>query len=108
MLIKFLQSLPEFKGKNRVSRLLLGNSYKNKRDVILEAAHGLHFKIPNFIENVGFDILINGVHEKQTSEYIIKKIPSNGTFLDIGANIGSITLPVCKKRKDIKAISIEA
>ncbi|MBE7170993.1 MAG: FkbM family methyltransferase [Williamsia sp.] len=108
MLIKLFQSLPQFKGKNRIARWLLKSTIKEKKDIILAGHHQLQYKIPNFVEPVGFDILIDGIHEEQTSAFIRKHVPPNGTFIDIGANIGSITMPVCRQRPDIKAISIEA
>jgi FkbM family methyltransferase len=39
---------------------------------------------------------------------IISKLPVNGVFIDLGANIGAITIPVCKNRGDITAIALEA
>lgn len=108
MLIPFLQSLPPFRGKHRLSRWLLGKSIKNQRDIVLKGRNHLQYKIPNFIEPVGFDILINGIYEKETSDFIIKKLPPNGILVDIGANIGAIALPVCRQRGDVKSILIEA
>jgi FkbM family methyltransferase len=35
-------------------------------------------------------------------------LPHNATFIDLGANIGSISVPICKLRPDIKAYAIEA
>lgn len=60
------------------------------------------------MENIAFEIFADGIYEKGTSDLIIKKIPHNGVMLDIGANIGSITMPVCKVRPDVKVICIEA
>ena len=108
MLIQLLQWLPEFKGKTSICRWLLRNYIKNKKDVIVHADNGLSFKIPNFKEPIGFSILINGAHERETSEFIVQQVRPNGVFVDIGANIGAVTLPVCRKRKDIKALCIEA
>lgn len=108
MLIKLFQSLPQFKGKNRIARWLLKETIKEKKDTIVTGHHQLQYKIPNFVEPVGFDILVDGIHEKRTSDFILQSIPPHGTFLDVGANIGSITIPVCRQRSDIKAISVEA
>ena len=108
MFVKLFQSLPQFKGKNRIARWLLKNTIKEQKDVVLKGHHNLQYKIPNFVEPVGFDILVDGIHEKQTSDFITKQVPLNGVFVDAGANIGSITLPVCRQRSDINVISIEA
>jgi FkbM family methyltransferase len=108
MLSKILRSLPQFKGKARLSGLLLKNHVNSVKDVMVTGAHGLRYTLPNLVEPVGFDIFINGIHEPETSSFIRSRIPQNGMFWDIGANIGSITLPVCKLRQDIRAVCIEA
>lgn len=48
------------------------------------------------------------MYEKETIDFLIKNIQTNKIFLDLGANMGSICLPICKVRKDIKAICVEA
>ncbi|MEO5995904.1 MAG: FkbM family methyltransferase [Chitinophagaceae bacterium] len=108
MLIRFLQFLPEFKGKTRICTWLLRNYITDKKDVVLKAEKGLYFKVPNFKEPIGFSILINGAHERETSNFILKHLRPNAVFLDIGANIGAITLPVCIQRKDLTVMCIEA
>jgi FkbM family methyltransferase len=108
MLISLLHNLPDFKGKRRIAKWLLGEYLKTTRDTIINGAGKLKFKLPNVIETIGFEILVNGVYEKETSDFIISHIPANGVFLDVGANIGAIAFPVCHKRKDIKTICIEA
>lgn len=108
MLIRLLQSLPEFKGKTRMSKWILRNYIKNKNDVIVDAPGRLCYKVPNLTEPIGFSILVNGIYEKDTSDFISEYIRPNGVFVDIGANIGAVTLPVCMQRKDIKALCIEA
>lgn len=108
MIIRLLQYLPEIKGKTRILRWLLRNYIKDKTNIIVRANRGLLFKIPNATEPIGFSVLINGYHEKETSNFIVQNVPPNGVFVDIGANIGTITLPVCIQRRDIKALCIEA
>jgi FkbM family methyltransferase len=46
--------------------------------------------------------------KRKTIELIMQKLPPGGVLVDMGANIGSISLPVCKQRPDVKAICIEA
>src|SRR3954466_14075374 len=101
MLTNVLKALPDFKGKRRLARYLFGNFVRDSRDVIIKGRNGMQFKVPNFIENVGFEILVNGIYEKDTSDFIAARLPQNGVFLDIGANIGAVALPVCNQRKDI-------
>ncbi len=48
------------------------------------------------------------MYEEEIVNFIKDHISVNGTLLDIGANIGAITMPLIKQRKDIKVICIEA
>ena len=64
--------------------------------------------LPNLIENIGFEIYINGIFEQETSDYFINNLPANGVFLDLGANIGTVSIPLIKRRKDIKVVCVEA
>ena len=104
----FIKKLPHFKGKFRLIRLLFKKKLSAPGDVCIEGKYGLKYNIPNLKENIGFEIFSDGIYEPATSALIIEKLPSKGVLLDIGANIGSIVLPVCKKRPDIRAICIEA
>ena len=108
MIAKILRQLKPFKGKQRLSRFLLQKEIKEKRDFNIDGKYGCKYFIPNIIENVGFDIYVDGVFEDDTIQYIVSRLPERGVFIDIGANIGSIATPVCKIMPSIKAIAIEA
>lgn len=83
---------PEMRGKARLARVLLGHSL-DLQDVLLEQA-GQRFVLPSLREPVGFYLAIDGVYEGQVLDFILQYLPSNGVFVDIGANIGCITVPV--------------
>src|SRR5688572_4456064 len=101
MLDKLFRALPEFKGKRRLARLLFSDRLKALRDVTVEGKMNCVYLLPNVTENVAFSIFINGIYEESTYNFLVRAIPANGVFLDLGMNIGSITVPLCKKRKDI-------
>ena len=103
-----LRSLPTFKGKQRLARLLLGKRIASGEGVTVTGKWGCVYNLPNVQENIGFEILINGIYEEETINFICKRIKPGGVFLDVGANIGAITIPVSKQRKDIDVISLEA
>jgi FkbM family methyltransferase len=107
MLYKIIQLLPEIKGKHRLSRLILHNKISKKNDII-SCKNGLLFLCPNFKENVSFELLINGIYEPRNIDFILKNIPKNGVFFDVGANIGAISIPIAKKRPDITIYCFEA
>lgn len=104
-----LRKMPVFKGKQRIARLLFKKSKISKIcDVIVKGKFGCTYKIPNLKENIGFELYVNGIYEEALVNFMIDIIPTNGYVLDIGANIGAISLPVCKKRADIFMICMEA
>ena len=100
--------LPIFKGKQRLARLLYSNSIANKKDFWVKGKHDCEYFLPNLIENIGFEIFINGIFEEETSDFFASALPANGVFLDLGANIGTISIPLIKKRQDIKIVCVEA
>jgi FkbM family methyltransferase len=108
ILVKIFQQLPDFKGKRRLAKLLLKQLIASTKDLTIKGTDSLEYKLPNLVETVGFEILINGIYEKDTSDFIISQVPKDGSLLDIGANIGAVTIPVLHKRKDITAVSVEA
>ncbi|MBK8510768.1 MAG: FkbM family methyltransferase [Saprospiraceae bacterium] len=102
-----IRKIPHFKGKFRVIKYLFSDYLKQAKDIIIEGKYGLKYKLPNLYEVIGFEIFADGIYEKSASDFIISRLPSNGIFIDIGANIGSIVLPVCIARDDIKAFCVE-
>lgn len=103
-----LRSLPHFKGKHRLSRLLFRNLIENGRDLQIQGLGNCSYLLPNLQENLAFDIFINGIYEQETNDFLVATIPQGATVLDIGANIGSISIPLAKKRKDIRIVCVEA
>jgi FkbM family methyltransferase len=108
MMNAMIRSLPNFKGKLRLIRFLFGKHISCKRNVSVNGKFGLKYRLPTVIDSIGVGIYINGVYEPDISKLIISKLPARGVYLDIGANIGSIAMPVCKKRPDVTAICVEA
>jgi len=108
MIGKLLRKFNDFKGKQRLSRLFLGPLIKNGKDIKIEGKYGCKYKVPNLKEVIGFELYINGIFEEEYINLILSKLPQNGFFIDLGANIGSITIPICKLRPDIKSMAVEA
>ena len=102
------RKLPRFKGKMRFAKFLSGVTINKTRDIWIEGKYGCSYLLPNLIENVSFDIYVNGIFEEETLHFLGKMIPDGGVFLDLGANIGAITIPLSRKRKDIRVVCVEA
>jgi FkbM family methyltransferase len=108
MFDKVLRLLPNFPGKQRIAKVVVGSRIKKLRNITVDGKYNCSFFIPNIIENIGFELYINGVYEKELIDFLIKNIPRNKVLIDLGANIGAISLPVCQIRRDIKALCVEA
>jgi FkbM family methyltransferase len=63
---------------------------------------------PSIDEPMAVAIYANGVYEPDTIASILRRIPRDGLYLDVGANIGAIALPVARQRPDVRVICIEA
>lgn len=104
----FLQFLPQFKGKFRLGKLLYSNQVANGKNLLVEGKGGCKYRLPNLKENLAYEIFVNGIYEPDTQRFLNMHIPENGFFLDLGANIGSVSIPFCKSRKDVTCIAVEA
>ena len=92
----FFRSLPSFKGKARLAEIFLKSTLNKKEPVTFTGNCNLRFTIPNTLEIVGKELFINGVYERRTQEIIKDSLNRFSVFFDVGANIGSITLPIAK------------
>src|SRR5688500_2921346 len=104
MIHQLLIKLPDFKGKRRLGKLLMKSKINQAQDVDVTGKFNCKYILPNLKETIGYDIYINGIYEKEIIDYLSKLIPSNGKLLDIGANIGAISIPLAKTRQDIQII----
>lgn len=103
-----LQKIPDLRGKRRICRMMMaGLGLDTAKDIIIRTGSGI-FRLPNVKESISFELFINGSYERGLVDLLASQIPPNGVFLDIGANIGSISISLANRRKDISIISVEA
>lgn len=102
---QLLNYTPRFKGKLRLAKFLIRDKSLART---FYTKSGLLITAPNLLENVSLEIYVYGIYEKETIDYIVQSTPENGTFIDVGANIGAICLEVANKRKDVKVYAFEA
>lgn len=75
----------------------LANRHLNKNlEETFKGKRSLLYSIPNSIEPVGIELLINGTFETETIDVIEEILTKNSIFFDVGANIGSITMPLSR------------
>jgi FkbM family methyltransferase len=103
-----LRMLPSFRGKQRMANLILKGKLASEKNIWIKGRYDCEYLLPNLRENISRDIYLNGVYEAETIRFLAKMIPPNGNFLDLGANIGAITIPLNRRRKDIHTIAVEA
>jgi FkbM family methyltransferase len=71
-------------------------------------AQGRKYLIPSLRESVGFCLLVDGVYESEILDFIFSCI-SGGTIIDVGANIGCITIPVAHQLgSKVQIVAVEA
>lgn len=102
------RSLPNFRGKRRIGRYIFRNKIKNATDIVVKGEMDCIYKLPHLHESVAYDIFVNGIYEKHTHEFLVKHIPQGSTYLDLGMNIGSVAIPLMKRRPDLRCIGVEA
>ena len=108
MLRRILKNLPSFKGKRRIAKLMYNAYIRTAENIVVEGAYGARYLLPNLKDNISFDIYVNGIYEKDTIDLLDRLLPAGGYYLDLGANIGAILVPLAKRRPDIKIIAVEA
>ncbi|HEY5773246.1 MAG TPA: FkbM family methyltransferase [Chitinophagaceae bacterium] len=108
MLQQLIRLFPNFRGKRRLMKFLYKETVKSGKNIKVNGKYGINYILPNLRESISFDIFVNGVYEKETFSFLNSLIPTNGVFLDLGANIGSISLPLIKNRPDIRCFCVEA
>ena len=105
---KLFRSLPDFKGKRKLARFFFKELIKSGSDILIEGESLCSYLLPNIKESIAFDLFINGIYERETNDFFLRRLPPSGVFLDLGANIGSITIPLLKQRPDLTSICVEA
>lgn len=108
LLSDIFQIIPNFKGKSRICRAVLNLSGINKSKSFIIKSKNAIYKLPNLIDIISLDLFIKGSYENGLVKFLIKELPKNATFVDVGANLGAISIPLATARPDIKIIAIEA
>ncbi len=84
---------PGTHGKSRLARLLL-RGQRASADVDIVDRFGLRFSVPSLAESIAFHLWIDGVYEPEVLRFILHYLQPGGVLVDVGASIGSLTIPV--------------
>lgn len=105
----WLQRVPAgLLGKTRVAGFLVYRVMDAAVPRRVLDVNGLDLLLPNLRDSLALDLFANGAYEPSTVAWITDHLPKNGTLLDIGSNIGTVGLPVARRRSDARVVCVEA
>ena len=107
-MLRLFRWLPHFKGKLRLGKVLFKRRINKNRAFEFTAHGNVKYKIPNTLESLGVELLITGIYEKRVVKFLKNEMKQGDIYFDIGANIGSLALPVLKNKVNIKYFGFEA
>lgn len=71
-------------------------------------AYGLTFLVPAGDRAIGLSLRLYGEFARPEVDFLLACAGEPGVFIDVGANVGAISLPFARRRPDWRVISIEA
>jgi FkbM family methyltransferase len=78
------------------------------KQVSIPDRHGNRILCPSLREPIAAALFSDGTYEPATIDIVVSHLPRGGTFVDVGANIGTIALAIAALRPDARIICVEA
>jgi FkbM family methyltransferase len=104
----FLSALPDrMPGKTRLGRMLL-RPFRSRSPAVLIDRGGRTYIMPSYAEPIAQHIFTFGAYEADTQAIILRFLPKSGAFIDVGANIGALAVPIAKARPHASIVCVEA
>src|SRR5205814_10638514 len=94
-------------GKTRLARAALRPFLKSGMTCIPDR-FGNVLRLPSLEEPISVDLFAFGVYEPNTLRAILHHLRRSGVFVDVGANVGALSLPVAAYRPDAHIVCVEA
>jgi FkbM family methyltransferase len=105
---RVVRAVPDrLRGKMRLARFAL-RPFHNGRTARIPDRFGNVLHLPSLEEPVSAGLFGFGIHEPETLGAILHHLRPSGVFVDVGANVGALALPVAASRPDARVICIEA
>jgi FkbM family methyltransferase len=82
--------------------------FRSHRPVRIKDRFGNALWCPSVIEPIATSLFASGVYEPDTLAAILANLNPGGVYLDVGANVGALALPVAALRSDARVICVEA
>src|SRR2546430_5679251 len=106
LVYRVVRNVPPFRGKLRLAKWLLKDLYGA---AIVKDRFGFSYEVPDLKEPIAFHLFINGAYESEIQDLILRTLQPGGVFIDVGANIGTFTIPAPKRvGPSGRVIAIEA
>lgn len=103
-----LRLLPErMPGKTRLVNLA-ARPFRTLSSPQIADKFGNRLTVPSLLEPIALALFGSGVYEAETLAAIMRYLPQDGVFLDVGANIGALALPVASLRPRARIVAVEA
>jgi FkbM family methyltransferase len=96
------------RGKTRLARTLLKPFLGGAADIKVVDRSGCSYAVPSLSEPIAFHLLIDGVYERDVLDFIAGRLRPGGTFVDVGANIGVLAVPIGARADKPTVVAIEA
>ena len=105
---KLLRVLPPgFPGKYRVGRRLLGARSGADGQILMDR-QGNRLTVPNLQDAVGFHLWADGEYEADVLQACARRLQPSSTVLDVGANVGVLTLGLARLVPQGRVFAFEA
>lgn len=100
--------LPDrLQGKARLGRMML-RPFLDRTPAVLKDRAGRTYVLPSYAEPIAQHIFTYGAYEPDTRDAVLAFLPKSGAFIDVGANIGALSIPIACMRPDASIICVEA
>ena len=105
---RVVRAIPDrLPGKTRLARAALRTFLRGEAAVIPDR-YGNLLQLPSLEEPISVALFAFGIYEPDTLAAILRHLGPRGVFVDVGANVGALSLPAAACRPDVQIISIEA
>lgn len=103
-----IRAIPDrLRGKSRLARMA-ARPFRHLQPILIPDRYGNRLWCPSVRETIAASLFASGAYEPGTLAAILGALKSNGVYVDVGANIGALSLPVAAIRPDAKIICVEA
>lgn len=87
---------------------MLLHPFRFHTPAVLKDRAGCTYVLPSYAEPIAQHLFTFGAYERDTQNTILQFLSERGAFIDVGANVGALALPIAKSRPHVSIVCIEA